>query len=118
MQNGKIERAPFTQYFHRGFEQILVTAISAPPIVPLVYVGPMNFIVIRSELVPLDAGVEDVQNVVKNLAARNLLFRPAAASREIWINVGLEVLQSHLDRQFTNNDLLWIVLVAHTIVQK
>lgn len=67
MDDGYIELVGILEMDHRGFKECLIRPIFRPPIVPLVDVRPVQFIAACLELAPLDAGVEDMQDLVEDL---------------------------------------------------
>jgi hypothetical protein len=52
---------------NRGLKKRLIGAIFGPAIVPLVDIGPVQFVLCGLELMPLDTSVQHVQDIVKDL---------------------------------------------------
>lgn len=65
MKHGGVELIGVMQMENRGLKEGLIRASFGPAIVPCIHVGVMGFVAIGVELVPLHAGMEDIQNVVK-----------------------------------------------------
>ena len=66
MQNGGVELIGLVEMENRGLKERLIRAIFGPPMVPFIHVGVMEFVTMGLQLVPLNASVEDIQNVVKD----------------------------------------------------
>ena len=62
MENGSIELIGLMQLDNRGLKERLIRAIFRPSIVPFIDVGVMEFIALGFELIPLHAGMQDIQN--------------------------------------------------------
>ena len=75
----------------RGVKERLIGAIFGPSIVPFVDVGVMEFVAVGFELVPLNAGMEDIQNVVKDFVEREFRLWPCFGSFQMGINVSVKV---------------------------
>jgi hypothetical protein len=70
MKSRNIEFVTTHKLHDRGLEEIFVGTILAPSPMPFVDIGPVDLVPPYRELVPLDSGVENKKNVVKNLVAR------------------------------------------------
>ena len=66
MEDSGVELIGVMEMDDRGFKERVIGAIFGPPIVPFIHVGVMEFVARRFELVPLNTGMEDIQNVVKD----------------------------------------------------
>ena len=51
-----------------GVKERLIRAIFGPPVMPFVHIGVMEFVAIGFALVLLNAGREDIQDVIKDLS--------------------------------------------------
>ena len=71
MKNRGVELIRLMQMESRGVKKRLIRAIFGPPIVPFVDVGVIEFVAVSFEFVPLNAGVEDIQNIVKDFVERD-----------------------------------------------
>ena len=118
MQDGEIKFVRVEQLAYTSLKKIQVTPILAPAIVPLVDFGPMNFMAFCLKLIPLNPGVQDVQNVIERFASGNFWFRPSSSSGQIRVNKLVELFTSNLDWQFPFVHLLWIVFLFHKHVLK
>jgi len=76
---------------NRGLKECLIRAIFGPPIVPFIHVGVMEFVAIGLQLVPLNASMEDIQNVVKDFVERQLRLWPFFGSFQMGVNVSVKV---------------------------
>lgn len=66
--------------------------------VPFVHVRVMEFIAFGFELVPLNAGMEDIENVVKDFVERELGFWPFFGSFQMGVNLPVKVFATDLSR--------------------
>jgi hypothetical protein len=73
VENRGIELLGGMEVDHGGLKESLIGAVFGPAVVPLVDVGPVQCVLAGFELVPLDARVQDVQDVVENLVERESL---------------------------------------------
>ena len=64
MENGGVELIGLMQLDNRGLQERLIRAIFGPSIVPFIDVGVMEFIALGFELIPLNPGMQDIQNVI------------------------------------------------------
>ena len=74
MQDRDVKLVGGLEVDDRGLKQRLVGAILGPSIVPFIHIRPVEFLAIRFQLIPLEPGMEDVQNVIENLVERELGF--------------------------------------------
>ena len=90
MENGGVELIGLMQLDNRGLKERLIRAIFGPAIVPFVDVGVMEFIALGFELIPLHAGMQDIQNVVKDFVEREFGLWPCFGSLQMGINVAVK----------------------------
>lgn len=102
MEDGGVELVALMQMENGCLKEGLIRAVFGPAIVPFVHVGVMEFIAVGFELLPLNAGVEDIENVVEDFVERELGLWPFLGSFQMRINVPVKV--------FTT-DMSWNVLV-------
>ena len=69
MVNGGVELIGLMQLENRRLKERLIRAIFGPSIVPFIDVGVMEFIALGFELIPLNPGMQDIQNVVKDFGS-------------------------------------------------
>src|SRR3989338_3375109 len=81
MQNREVKFVCQQQLLDAALKQIPVTAIPAPFEMPFVDIAPVQFIAVQFQLVPLDAGMQNVQNVAEDLVSRQFWLWPARTAR-------------------------------------
>ena len=91
MENRGVELIGLMQLENRGMKECLIRAIFGPSIVPFVDVGVMEFIALGFALIPLHAGMQDIQNVVKDFVEREFWLWPCFGSFQMEINVSVQV---------------------------
>jgi hypothetical protein len=91
MENRGVELIGLMQLDNRGMKECLIRAIFGPSIVPFVDVGVMEFIALGFELIPLHAGMQDIQNVVKDFVEREFWLWPCFGSLQMEINVSVKI---------------------------
>ena len=92
MENGGVELIGLMQLDNRGLQERLIRAIFGPAIVPFVHVGVMECVAGGFELVPLNPGMEDIQNVVKDFVEREFWLWPCFGSFQMGINVSVKAI--------------------------
>lgn len=65
MENGGVELSGVMQLENRSLKERLIRAIFRPSIVPCIDIGVMECIALGFALIPLHAGMQDIQNIVK-----------------------------------------------------
>ena len=80
MKHGGVELISLVEMENRGLKECLIRAIFGPPIVPFIHVGVMEFVAMSLQLVPLNASMEDIQNVVKDFVERQFRLWPFLGS--------------------------------------
>ncbi|KKW31912.1 MAG: hypothetical protein UY77_C0041G0006 [Candidatus Uhrbacteria bacterium GW2011_GWA2_53_10] len=83
MKGGEVEHPFVAQGDDRGLKQVFVRAVLAPAPMPFVYVRPMDLVALDRQLVPLNARVQDKQNMVEDLKRRQLSLRSALRSGQM-----------------------------------
>src|ERR1700704_3086068 len=79
------------QMENRGRKEDLIRAIFRPAIVPFIHVGVMEFVAMVVELGPLHAGMEDIQDVVKDFVERQFRLWPFFGLFQMGVNVSVKV---------------------------
>ena len=102
MENGGVELIGLMQLDNRGIKERLIRAIFGPSIVPFIDVGVMEFIALGFELIPLNPGMQDVQNVVKDFVEREFWLWSCFGSFQIGINISVKV----FTRDFGRNPIV------------
>lgn len=102
MENGGVELIGVMQLDNRGMKERLIRAIFGPSIVPFIDVGVMEFIALGVELIPLNPGMQDIQNVVKDFVEREFWLWPCFGSFQMGINVSVKV----FTRDFGRNPIV------------
>jgi hypothetical protein len=69
-----------------------IHAIFGPAMLPFVHVRVMSFVPVGSELLPLDTGMEDRQNVVENFVEGALRFWPCLGSFQMRGHITVDIL--------------------------
>lgn len=90
MENRQVEKIVVVEPLYRGIKQTLVAAVFAPAVVVVIDVAPPDG---GFELIPLHAGMQDVQDVVENLESRQLRIRPPCADGQMRLNVAVKIFQ-------------------------
>ena len=98
MENGGVELIGLMQLDNRGLKERLIRAIFGPSIVPFIDVGVMEFIALGFELIPLNPGMQDIQNVVKDFVEREFWLWSCFGSFRRGINVSVKVFTRDLGR--------------------
>ena len=91
MKNGGIELIGVMEMDDRSCKKRLIRAIFGPAIVPFVHVGVMEFVACGFELVPLNPGMEDIQNVVKDFVEREFGLWPFCGSFQMGVDISIKV---------------------------
>ena len=91
MKNGGIELIGLMEMEDRSGKKRLIRAIFGPAIVPFVHVGVMEFVACGFELVPLNPGMEDIQNVVKDFVEREFGLWPFCGSFQMGVDISIKV---------------------------
>ena len=91
MENGGVELIGLMQLDNRGLKERLIRAIFGPSIVPFIDVGVMEFIALGFELIPLNPGMQDIQNVVKDFVEREFRLWSCFGSLQMGINVSVSL---------------------------
>ena len=91
MKNGGVELIGVMQMENRGLKEGLIRAIFRPAIVPFIHVGVMEFVAMGVELGPLHAGMEDIQDVVKDFVERQFRLWPFFGLFQMGVNVSVKV---------------------------
>ena len=91
MKHGGVELISLVEMENRGLKEGLIRAIFGPAIVPFIHVGVMEFVAIGVELVPLHAGMEDIQDVVKDFVERQFRLWPFFGLFQMGVNVSVKV---------------------------
>ncbi len=86
----------------RSCKERLIGAIFGPAIVPFVDVGVMKFLVLRFKLIPLNASMQDLQNVVEDFIERKLWLWPCLRPLQMGINLSIKV----FTRDFRGNPMV------------
>jgi hypothetical protein len=86
----------------RSCKEGLIGAIFGPAIVPFVDVGVMKFLVLRFKLIPLNASMQDLQNVVEDFIERKLWLWPCLRPLQMGINISIKV----FTRDFRGNPMV------------
>ena len=102
MENGGVELISVMQLDNRGLKERVIRAIFGPAIVPFIDGGVMEFIALGFELIPLNPGMQDGQNVVKDFVEREFWLWPCVGSFQMGINVSVKV----FTRDFGRNPLV------------
>jgi hypothetical protein len=96
MEDRGVELIGLMQLDDRRFKERLIGAIFGPSIVPFVDVGVMECISLCFQLIPLNARMQDIQNVVKDFVERQLRLWPCFGSFQMRINISVKVLTRDL----------------------
>jgi len=91
VENGGVELIGFMQLDNRGTKERVIRAIFGPAIVPFVDIGVMEFIARGFELLPLHAGMQDIQNIVKDFKEREFGLWPFVAPMQMRVDIPIEV---------------------------
>jgi len=91
VEDRSVELIALMQMDNGGFKEGLIRAIFGPAMVPFVYIGVMEFVALGFELVPLNAGMEDIENVVKDFVERELGLGSFFGFFQMGINVPIKV---------------------------
>ena len=75
---------------NRGMKERLIRAIFGPSIVPFIDVGVLEFMALGFALIPLNPGMQDIQNVVKDFVEREFGLWPCFGSFQMEINVSVK----------------------------
>jgi hypothetical protein len=75
----------------RGFKERLIGAIFRPSIMPFIHVRVMEFMALRFQLIPLNARMKDLQNIVKDFIERKLRLWSCFGSLQMRINISVKV---------------------------
>ena len=102
MENRGVELIGLRQLENRGMKECLIRAIFGPSIVPFIDVGVMEFIALGFALIPLNPGMQDIQNVVKDFVEREFWLWPCFGSFQMGINVSVKV----FTRDFGRNPIV------------
>ena len=90
MEHGGVELISVMQRDNRGLKERLIRAIFGPSIVPFIDVGVMEFLALRFKLIPLNASMQDIQNVVEDFIERKLGFWPCFGPFQMGINISIQ----------------------------
>lgn len=102
MENGGVELIGVMQLDNRSLKERLIRAIFRPSIVPFLDVGVMEFIALGFELIPLNSGMQDIQNIVKDFVEREFWLWSCCGSFQMRINVSVKV----FTRDFGRNPIV------------
>jgi hypothetical protein len=91
VENGGVELIGVMQLDNRSIQERLIRAIFRPSIVPFIDVGVMEFIALGFELIPLNSGMQDIQNIVKDFVEREFWLWPSFGSFQMGINVAVKI---------------------------
>ena len=92
MEDRGVKLIGVMQLDDRRFKERLIGAIFGPAIVPFVDIGVMECVSFGFQLVPLNACMQDIQNVVKDFIERQLRLWPCFGSFQMGINISVKVL--------------------------
>lgn len=99
MKDGQIQFPQVVQGDDGIFKQPAIASILAPFVVMIVDRLPGNLFPIRTKLVPLHTGTQNIQDVVENLVIRDLRL-PALGFREAGFDESVKLVLAHFPRQF------------------
>ena len=102
MEHRGVKLLVLMQMDDRSFKERLIGAIFGPAIVPFVDVGVMEFLALRLKLIPLNASMQDIQNVVEDFIERKLWLWPGFGPFQMGINISIKV----FTRDFRGNPLV------------
>ena len=91
MKDGDLQLVGLFHRHHGGPKQGWMGPIVRPSVVPLVDIGPVQFITPGAELLPLDASMEHVEDVVEDLVQGELGGGPLDRSLEMRLDGLVEV---------------------------
>lgn len=91
MENGGVELSGVMQLENRSLKERLIRAIFRPSIVPCIDIGVMECIALGFALIPLHAGMQDIQNRVKDFVEREFWLWSCCGSFQMRINVSVKV---------------------------
>ncbi len=98
MKDGQIQFPQGVQSDDRIFKQPPIAPVFAPLVVMVIDRLPRNLFPSRSELIPLHAGTQHIQDVVENLVIR--YFRLSALSlRQAGLDESIKLVLTHFSRQ-------------------
>ena len=92
MEDRGVELIGVMQWDDRRFKERLIGAIFGPAIVPCVDVGVMECIALRFQLIPLNTGMQDIQNVVEDFIERKLWLGSSCGPLQMRRNISVKVL--------------------------
>jgi hypothetical protein len=91
VEHREVKLIGLMQMDDRSCKEGLIRAIFGPPMVPFVHVGVVEFVALGLELVPLNASMEDIQNVVEDFVERQLRLWSCFGSFHMGFNVPVKV---------------------------
>ena len=99
MEDGEIQLPQSVQSDDGIFKQSPIASVFAPFVVMIVDRLPRNLFPIRTKLVPLHAGTQHIQDVIKNFVIRDFRL-PALGFRKTGFDESVELVLAHFSRQF------------------
>ena len=91
MEHRGVELSGLLQLDNRGRQAGVIRAIFGPSIAPFIDVGVMEVLALGFELIPLNAGMQDIQNVVKDFVEREFWLWPCFGAFQMAINVSVKI---------------------------
>lgn len=97
MERNEVECSVLGKMIERAAKEAFVTAVFTPAIVVFVHIAPVH--APDRQILPLDSGVENVENVVKYLVVRKPALLPACSLREVRRDEAVEFFARDFGRQ-------------------
>lgn len=98
MERKKFKQIILLEPHKRGHKHSLVTVVFAPMVVVVVHRLPANAMAAGIQVVPLHAGVEDIEYMIKDFVGGYFCLRPTLANRQMRLDVSIKLSAGDLFR--------------------